>query len=45
MTNESIYKTYVITRCKNCKNKENCQEELIKRLDNTIKCERYEREN
>lgn len=43
MTNETIYKTYAKEICKNCKNKKDCQEELKRKLDNTIRCERYER--
>ncbi len=42
-TKESIYETYSRTVCSNCKNKEQCNEELRIKLDNTIKCERYER--
>lgn len=40
---ENIYETYVRTVCANCKNKKECQEELRKRIDNTIKCNKYER--
>lgn len=42
---ESIYETYVRIVCVNCKNKEKCSEELRRKLDNTIKCENYERKN
>lgn len=44
MKKETIYETYSRTICRNCENKESCQEELHKRLDNTIKCDCYERE-
>ena len=44
-TKESIYETYSRTVCSNCKNKEQCNEELRIKLNNTIKCERYEKEN
>lgn len=40
---ENIYETYARTVCANCKNKKECQEELRKRIDNTIKCNKYER--
>lgn len=41
-TKETIYETYVRTVCSICKNKDNCQEELRKRIDNSIKCFNYE---
>lgn len=40
----TIYETYVKEVCSNCKNKTNCKEELRVRIDNTIKCEKYEKE-
>lgn len=40
---ENIYETYARTVCANCKNKKECQEELRRRIDNTIKCNKYER--
>lgn len=40
---ENIYETYARIICANCKNKKECQEELRKRIDNTIKCNKYER--
>lgn len=42
---ETIYETYVRTICRNCINKETCNEELRKRIDNTIKCDSYERKD
>ena len=42
---ETIYQKYVRTVCKKCKHKEQCNEELRKRLDNTIKCDKYERKD
>ena len=42
---ENIYETYARIICANCKNKKECQEELRRRMDNTIKCDKYEREN
>lgn len=42
---ENIYETYARTVCANGKNKKECQEELRKRIDNTIKCNKYERES
>lgn len=45
MTKETIYETYARTVCRNCKNRERCQEELIIKIDNTIKCDYYEQEN
>lgn len=41
MTKETIYETYIRTICSNCKNRDNCKEELRKRLDNTVKCWEY----
>lgn len=40
---ETIYQTYTRTVCTNCKNKNNCSEELRIRIDNSIKCNRYEK--
>ena len=42
---ENIYETYARTVCANCKNRKECREELRKRIDNTIKCDKYERES
>ena len=42
---ENIYETYTRTVCANCKNRKECQEELRKRIDGSIKCDKYEREN
>lgn len=42
---ETIHETYTRTLCSNCKNRYKCQEELRKRLDNTIRCNNYERED
>lgn len=42
---ESIYETYTKRICNNCKNKEKCEEELRIKLNNTVKCENYERKN
>lgn len=42
---ENIYETYARTVCANCKNKKECQEELRRRIDGSIKCDKYEREN
>lgn len=42
---ETVYQTYVKTVCKKCKHKGQCNEELRKRLDNTIKCDKYERKD
>lgn len=41
---ESIYESYLKEICTNCKNKKDCQKELIRLIDNTIKCKKYERE-
>lgn len=41
-TNETLEQVYVRTVCSLCKNKENCQEELRRRIDGTIKCEKYD---
>lgn len=45
MTKETIYETYTRQMCSNCKNRDKCQEELRKKIDNTIRCDKYEREN
>ena len=44
-TNETIYATYIRQICKNCKNKTTNLCEIRKKMDNTIKCENYERES
>ena len=41
MTKETIHETYIRTICSNCKNRHNCREELRIRLDNTVKCWEY----
>ena len=42
-TKESVFEIFNKEICCNCKNGKYCQEELRKRLDNTIKCYKYER--
>lgn len=42
-TKETILEKYSIEICKRCKNKYNCEEELHKRINNKVKCDRYER--
>ena len=42
---KNIYETYARIICANCKNRKECQEELRKRIDNTIKCDKYKRGN
>lgn len=42
---ETVYQTYVKTVCKKCKHKEQCNEELRIKIDNTIKCDNYERKD
>ena len=37
----NAYEIYAKEICSNCKNRENCTEELRKRLDNTLKCYSY----
>lgn len=44
-TKETIYETYVREICSNCKNKKQCQEELRIKIDGSIKCGCYERED
>ncbi len=39
----NLFKEFSKEICSNCKNKKECQEELRKRLDDTIKCYEYER--
>ena len=45
LKSKNIYKEYVEKLCINCKNKDNeldlCK--ITKRLDNTVKCDNYER--
>lgn len=45
ITNENIYQTYVRTICSNCKNSKQCQEELRVKIDGSLKCDYYERED
>lgn len=40
---KELFETYTKEICSRCKNKENCQEELRIRLDNSIKCDRYKK--
>ena len=44
-TEENIFKIFIKEICSNCKKKESCQEELRRRIDNSVKCYEYEREN
>ena len=44
-TKENIFDVFVREICSNCKKRESCQEELRRRLDNTVKCYEYERNN
>ncbi len=39
---KNVYETFVKMVCINCKNKQSCNEELRMRIDNTIKCSKYE---
>ncbi len=38
---ETIHETFARVLCSNCRNRLKCQEELIRRLDNSIKCYKY----
>ena len=38
----TIYEQYSKEICSNCNNRKECKEELRKRMDNSIKCEKYE---
>lgn len=40
---KEIFETYSKEICSQCKNKEECQEELRIRLDYSIKCDRYKK--
>lgn len=42
---ETIYQTYIREICSNCRNRNICKEELRIRLDGTIKCDSYVKEN
>ena len=42
-TKESIFEVFDREICSNCKKDKTCQEELRRRLDNTVKCYEYER--
>lgn len=42
---KNIFEIYAKEICANCKNRKECQEELRKRIDGSIKCDHYEREN
>lgn len=41
---KELFKTYTKKICSKCKNKGNCQEELRIRIDNSIKCHEYRKE-
>lgn len=41
-TKETIFQTYVRQVCSICKNKDQCQEELRIKTDNSIKCDKFE---
>ena len=41
---ENIYQTYAREICSKCKNKQQCEEEIRVRIDKTIKCDSYEKE-
>lgn len=45
MTKESIYETYAREICKRCKNKQKCEEEIRLKINNTIRCDNYEKED
>lgn len=38
---ETIFETYSREVCSICKNREQCQEELHKRIDGSIKCDNF----
>ena len=42
MNQEKIFETFTRKVCNNCKNKKVCQEELRIKIDNSIKCDKYE---
>lgn len=42
---KNIFEIYVKEICTNCRNRKECQEELRKRIDSSIKCDSYKREN
>lgn len=42
---ETIFETFTRTVCANCKNRKECQEKLRRRIDGSIKCDKYERES
>lgn len=42
---KNIFEIYVKEICTNCRNRKECQEELRKRIDGSIKCEHYERKS
>ena len=42
---ETTYEIYARELCSNCKNRKTCKEELRRRLDNTIRCGNYGRED
>ena len=45
MSYEEMYQTYQREICKRCLNKDVCQEELVIKIDNSIKCKNYERKD
>ena len=42
---KNIFEIYTKEICTNCRNRKECQEELRKRIDGSIKCDYYERES
>ena len=38
---ETLEQAYVRTVCSLCKNKDSCTEEIRRKVDGTIKCEKY----
>ena len=43
--NESIFETFNREICSKCKKNKYCQEELRRRIDNSVKCFEYEGES
>ena len=43
MTYEDLYNKFLKEICSRCKYDKECQEELVIRIDNSIKCNKYER--
>ena len=45
MSEQEIYENYTKEYCRKCKHEQKCKQDLRIRIDYTIKCDDYERED